>query len=192
MEHLARVCDAVQYAHDRAVVHRDIKPENIVLGAHHELYLLDWGTARVGGIEEAAPLPGDRDRDPDYQGDRSTSGRSSARPGERTATASGRGVSVSSDRITHGGRVLGTPGYMAPEQAQGDDDRVGPASDQYALGLIVQEAATLARARRPRAGEELLDAAARGDREPMTRSPRAMQAGRKRRHTHGLDAPAEL
>jgi serine/threonine-protein kinase len=43
----SQLCVAVQYAHERGVVHRDIKPANIMLGAYGEVYLLDWGVAKV-------------------------------------------------------------------------------------------------------------------------------------------------
>jgi serine/threonine protein kinase len=46
---LSQVCLAVHYAHERGVVHRDIKPENVMLGDYGEVYLLDWGIAKVAG-----------------------------------------------------------------------------------------------------------------------------------------------
>ncbi|MEO7730423.1 MAG: serine/threonine-protein kinase, partial [Kofleriaceae bacterium] len=86
----ADVCLAVGYAHERGVVHRDLKPANIMLGDYGEVYVLDWGIARV--LSEP---------DPDA------------------------------------GALLGTPGYMAPEQCTGEDAM--PASDVYALGSILFE-----------------------------------------------------
>jgi len=86
----ADVCLAVGYAHERGVVHRDLKPANIMLGDYGEVYVLDWGIARV--LSEP---------DPDA------------------------------------GTLLGTPGYMAPEQCRGEDAM--PASDVYALGSILFE-----------------------------------------------------
>ncbi len=99
------VCFAVELAHSRDVVHRDLKPSNIMLGDYGEVYVLDWGVARMLGTSSAPTtnLPID-----------------SSVP-EGTAT----------------GSLLGTPGYMAPEQMRGDE--VGPAADVYALGTIIFE-----------------------------------------------------
>ncbi len=54
VEAFRRVCDAVAYAHARRVVHGDIKPDNIMLGAHGEVFVLDWGLASVVGGPTAA------------------------------------------------------------------------------------------------------------------------------------------
>jgi hypothetical protein len=99
------VCFAVELAHSRDVVHRDLKPSNIMLGDYGEVYVLDWGVARMLGTSSAATtnLPLD----------------SSVPDG--TAT----------------GSLLGTPGYMAPEQMRGEE--VSPAADVYALGTIIFE-----------------------------------------------------
>jgi serine/threonine-protein kinase len=97
------VCLAVQYAHERGIVHRDLKPANIMLGDYGEVYIIDWGVARVVGTDDRASL-------------------------ERIGTLDGH---------TQAGTLLGTPGYMAPEQARGLD--VGPPADVYALGAILFE-----------------------------------------------------
>jgi hypothetical protein len=54
---LVRVCEIVEFAHDRHVVHRDLKPGNVMVGAFGEVYLLDWGLAVATGGEPAAHLP---------------------------------------------------------------------------------------------------------------------------------------
>ena len=50
LEHFLKVCDAMQYAHDRGVVHRDLKPANIMLGDRNEVYVMDWGLAHIDGL----------------------------------------------------------------------------------------------------------------------------------------------
>ena len=101
---LVRVAEAIAYAHSHEVVHRDLKPLNIMLGAFGEVWVLDWGIARVRG--EA-----------------------------RQATVSG----PASAQLTQAGTVAGTRAYMAPEQAAGETHRIGPASDVFALGIILHE-----------------------------------------------------
>jgi eukaryotic-like serine/threonine-protein kinase len=99
------VCFAIELAHERGVVHRDLKPSNIMLGNYGDVYVLDWGVARLTGDvhDTSLAVPAD------------------SLPPSDTAT----------------GAMLGTPGYMAPEQMRGDD--VGPPADVYALGAILFE-----------------------------------------------------
>jgi serine/threonine-protein kinase len=125
LERFLKACDALEYAHARGVIHRDLKPENIMLGAHNEVYVVDWGLAKLLDSDE---------RDSEEIGD-----------------------------LTAVGRTVGTPMYIAPEQARGERAQVGPASDQYALGLILQETATLRAPRRGDRRETLMRAAARGE-----------------------------
>jgi serine/threonine-protein kinase len=117
LERFLKVCDAVAYAHARAVVHRDLKPENVMLGTHNEVYVMDWGVARVMADEK-------EDR-----------------------VSSGAFATVGSTRT---GEIIGTPGYMSPEQAAAES--ITYAADQYALGMMLAEIATLCA---PRPGAEL-------------------------------------
>jgi serine/threonine-protein kinase len=107
------VCNAVAYAHSRGVLHRDLKPQNVVLGDYGEVMVLDWGLARLMGRTEVPDDPA---------------------PLAVAAEADGEG--------TMQGEVLGTPAYMAPEQAQGRLDLLSPATDVYGLGAILYEVLT--------------------------------------------------
>ena len=101
------VCLAVDFAHSRGVLHRDLKPANIMLGDFGEVYVLDWGLAKLSDVEEPQP---------------SATG-SLSQSGSQPQTAMG--------------SVLGTPGYMAPEQARGED--LDTRADIYSLGSILFE-----------------------------------------------------
>ncbi len=97
------VCLAIEFAHTRGIVHRDLKPANIMLGDFGEVYVLDWGIARV--VDEPT-------------------------------SASFEDIDSLDGAATLAGAMLGTPGYMAPEQIRGDGDVDGRA-DVYALGCIL-------------------------------------------------------
>jgi serine/threonine protein kinase len=116
---LRRVCEAVAYAHSKGVLHRDIKPANIMVGRFGEAYLMDWGLARIGEEQEPAM-------------NRATSGSADGGPLE----------GADSCLYTHDGEVLGTPVYMAPEQAAGDVADIDERSDVYSLGVILYQVLT--------------------------------------------------
>ncbi|MBX3161196.1 MAG: serine/threonine protein kinase [Deltaproteobacteria bacterium] len=101
--------DAVAHAHERGVIHRDIKPQNILVGKLGETVVIDWGLAKV--IGEADSLRPDDDA-----------------PYEPSPADSLR---------TQIGSVFGTPGFMAPEQARGEE--LGTQGDVYALGAVLYQ-----------------------------------------------------
>ena len=106
LPHVITAAEAVAYAHDQGIVHRDLKPINIVVGAFGETIVLDWGLAK--DLRAAAA------DEPELPGAPS----SATPPGDTAA-----------------GAVLGTPTYMAPEQAAGRS--VDARADVYALGAIL-------------------------------------------------------
>lgn len=108
--------DAMGHAHTRGVVHRDLKPDNIMVGDHGATVIVDWGLAKViGGAE-----PG-----------------SEATSGETRRVTTNR--SSPDARGTLDGAVIGTLGYMPPEQARGELDRVDARADVHALGATLYE-----------------------------------------------------
>ena len=109
------VCLAVDFAHSRGVVHRDLKPSNVMLGSFGEVYLLDWGIAKLAAEDEASERTEEsaqRISDPMIVGEAST---------PQTAA----------------GSIIGTLAYMAPEQMTGDPASVQ--SDVFSLGAILFE-----------------------------------------------------
>ena len=104
------IAEAVAFAHAHDVVHRDLKPANVMVGAFGEVLVMDWGVAKVLG----SPRAGDRAADASVPA-------SSPRP--------------YGDVVTSPGAVLGTHGFMAPEQAAGGE--VDARADVFGLGMLL-------------------------------------------------------
>jgi serine/threonine-protein kinase len=110
-----QVCLAVDFAHSRGVVHRDLKPANIMLGDFGEVYVLDWGVAKVFGFDDAPDDVAKRVSD----------------SGEQPV------LDYADPASTEHGTRLGTLGYMAPEQIEGA--QTDGLCDVYSLGAILFE-----------------------------------------------------
>jgi hypothetical protein len=107
LPHLLAAMDAIAHAHRRGIIHRDLKPANILVGDLGETVVIDWGLAKVIGEDEVAIDSGVR-------------------------------VPTAADSLqTQVGSVFGTPGFMPPEQARGDE--LGPRSDVFALGATLYQ-----------------------------------------------------
>ena len=119
-----RVCETMAFAHSKGVIHRDLKPANIMVGRFGETYVMDWGLAKILGREDSADVRlrqvenasvslvnTDRRRDSELDPD--------------------------SPMVTMFGDVMGTPAYMAPEQAGRIMEKVGTQSDVYSIGAIL-------------------------------------------------------
>jgi len=109
LPHVLAVAEAIAYAHSEQIVHRDLKPANVLIGPFGETVVIDWGIAKDlrESEETRADIPVTHSDDP----------------------------SSSTNLLTMAGAVLGTPGYMPPEQAAGDP--VDERADVYALGAIL-------------------------------------------------------
>ncbi|MBL8901158.1 MAG: protein kinase [Planctomycetes bacterium] len=139
---LVKVCDTLAYAHSKGVVHRDLKPANIMIGAFGEVYVMDWGLAKVL---------------------KSTAATEESASEESSSEGSGDGEWIESDRAqllqadpdselaTLAGEIVGTPCYMAPEQARREQRGIDARSDIYSVGCLLYQ--LLAR-RRPYVPDE--------------------------------------
>ena len=136
------VCQTIAYAHARGVIHRDLKPSNVMVGSFGEVQVMDWGLAKV--------LP---------QGGNADEARS--RDGAPMVVWTIRsGLDADESRA---GSVLGTPAYMAPEQARGEIDRLDERCDVFGLGAILCEILTGGPPFVGATRGEIQDKAARGD-----------------------------
>ena len=112
-----QVCMAVDYAHAKGVVHRDLKPDNVMVGDFGEVLVMDWGVAKTHVVTSTGSDAVETSVDVSL-------GEGDGRP------------------MTVEGAVVGTPGYMPPEQAMGDIDSIDARSDVWALGAILYEMLT--------------------------------------------------
>jgi serine/threonine protein kinase len=118
----AAMADAIAFAHARGVIHRDLKPQNVMVGAFGEVLVMDWGLAKNLGAPVDASAP---DLRLDDEADAGELAVADTRPAD-----GGGGATLE-------GAVLGTPGFMAPEQARGEVSRLDARTDVFALGAIL-------------------------------------------------------
>jgi WD40 repeat protein/serine/threonine protein kinase len=132
---LQQVAEGVQHAHEHGVIHRDLKPHNILLQRDDTVSPGGSATASSPGVTQ----PGGTTTAP-------ASGSVSTKrpPGQLTPRVSDFGLArlAGAEGLTVTGEVLGTPSYMAPEQAAGRVRELGPAADVYGLGAVLYELLT--------------------------------------------------
>ena len=148
-----RIAEPLAFAHSRGIIHRDLKPANIMMGAFGEVLIMDWGLAKVmdatgassatsqvprrvmGDIRVSSPAkqmgaPGQ------FAPAKQVSGHEFTRAVE-DPLVSGALAPENALATTAHGAVLGTPGYMAPEQERGEVNQIDHRTDVFALGSIL-------------------------------------------------------
>jgi eukaryotic-like serine/threonine-protein kinase len=108
------VLHALEFAHARGILHRDVKPANVMVGRFGEVVVMDWGIAKPMAAARAIRA--------------------------RAAEASG---APERALATRAGAYVGTPAYMAPEQALGKNDELDARSDLYSAAVLLHELLTL-------------------------------------------------
>ena len=124
LEVVLKVCDTMAFAHKKGVLHRDLKPSNVMVGKFGEVYVMDWGLAKVLGETERRDL---RVRPSSTAISRVLTDRSKDE------------ADVDSPLLTMDGAVVGTPCYMSPEQAEGRVELLDQRADVYAIGAMMYE-----------------------------------------------------
>src|SRR6266480_1902274 len=123
LRYLQHVAEGLVKAHAAGIVHRDLKPDNVMITREGHAKILDFGLAK---LVERPPMSG--------------------------ADSSEVATAVMPQHSTPGA-IMGTVGYMSPEQAQGKTKEIDPRSDIFSFGCILFEAAT---GKKPFEGESVI------------------------------------
>jgi eukaryotic-like serine/threonine-protein kinase len=116
-----RICEAVSFAHSHGILHRDLKPANVMVGAFGEILVMDWGLAKILATDG---------NDGSNDDENETLATSLPQPSNESG-------STQASAITGEGMIMGTPGYMSPEQASGKTGSVDVRSDIFSLGKLL-------------------------------------------------------
>jgi eukaryotic-like serine/threonine-protein kinase len=155
---LDRIAEPLAFAHSKGILHRDLKPENVMIGPFGEVLVMDWGVAKVKDRGQRLPVIATTGTTAEGLESKAEGDRMLDRPS--TCTTS----SVNLPQTEHG-RILGTPGYMSPEQTRGDP--VDERADVFGLGAVLnfmlsatstEEAGSLPRVGPPRVAPRPLQA----------------------------------
>ena len=148
-----KICDAIGYAHSKGVVHRDLKPANVMVGEFGEVLVMDWGLAKIIGQDEDEPSIAESTD--------ITTELSESQLANSDLLDVGAG-------LTMDGALMGTPQFMAPEQAEGRVNEIDGRTDVWALGGILYAILTLHPPITGKSLEELLSKVRTGEIAPPT------------------------
>ena len=149
---LAAACDAIAYAHSQRIIHRDLKPGNVLIGDYGETVVIDWGLAKD---LDATDTHDSYKRDP--------------KPRPKTDEAT-----TQSSTLTIAGAVMGTPAYMAPEQARGES--LDQRADVFSLGAMLYHTLAGVPPYNARTATDVIAAAALGKIVPLSQRERRAPA----------------
>lgn len=145
-----RVAETVGFAHARGILHRDLKPANVMVGKYGEVWVLDWGLAKVIGEDKEVKSPKEE--------------------AEQAVSWVRENVEKA---LTLDGHTVGTPEYMAPEQARAE--QLDRRADIFSLGAILYHILTGDPPYKGKSAEDVLSSAALARFKPL----RATRAGRR-------------
>jgi WD40 repeat protein/predicted Ser/Thr protein kinase len=153
------VAETMAYAHSMGILHRDLKPSNVLVGAFGETIVIDWGLAKSLGPDEPAQADGEGSDAGNGDPAAAAEGARDRDPGD------GHRRPEPPESLTRVGTILGTPAYMPPEQASGQ--QVDLRADVYALGAILYHLLAGAPPHSPSAPDQGLAAAQQSSPPPL-------------------------
>lgn len=185
LEVFVRVCEAVAYAHHNGILHRDLKPSNVMLTESNEVLVLDWGLAKDlhthDPVDEMARRSNGEQLAERCRRRNEAMTQSFLARGKAVASNGGQPVAgplteqlYPLDELTQSGILVGTPWYMSPEQISGERS-LTPASDVYALGVILYRLLSGGMPVESRNLTELVSRVSRGEIERIETRPEALR-----------------